>query len=141
MVCFYDRNQLTRQMGPCPICVEIPAGTDHGRQLARAIGNGERLIDARQAHWRESLDFDFRQLDLVVDMWGVAQRSEFKDARYRQSSRHPRMIQQECRQMPASRPARDDDGPGNTMLAPLCGEPVEGGSQLACDLSEVRVGG
>ena len=49
-----------------------PAANDHRRQLARAIGDGKWLIDARQAHWREGFDLDLGQLDFIVDMGGVA---------------------------------------------------------------------
>jgi hypothetical protein len=67
-------------------------------------------------------------------MGGVAEGSEFKDAGYCQPSRHLWMIQQECRQMPTGRPARNDDGPRNTVFGAVRGEPVERGSQLLCDL-------
>jgi hypothetical protein len=62
-------------MSLSPVSMEIPTASDHRRQLARAIGYGKWLIDARQAHWREGFDLDFGQLDLIVDMGGVAQRS------------------------------------------------------------------
>ena len=75
---FHDRNQLAGEMSLRPVCVEISAASDHRRQLARAIGDGKWLVDARQAHWREGFDLDLGQLDLIVDMGGVAERSEFK---------------------------------------------------------------
>ena len=55
-----------------PVGMVIAAARDHGRQLARAIRDGKRLIEARLAHRREGFDFDFSQLDLIVDMGGVA---------------------------------------------------------------------
>jgi len=93
VVCLYDRNQATREMGLSPVSMEIPTASDHRRQLTRAIGYGKWLIDARQAHWRERFDLDFGQVDLIVDMGGVTQRSKFKYARNRQPSRHSWMIQ------------------------------------------------
>src|SRR5262249_61335125 len=117
-------------MSLSPVSMEIPTAGDHRRQLTRAIGDGKWLIDARQAHWREGFDLDFGQLDLIVDMRGVAQRSKFKYARNRQPGRHPWMIQEECRQMPTGRPTRENDGPRNTVSPSLRGEPVNRGSQL-----------
>src|SRR5215469_8466834 len=97
VVCLYDRNQVAWEMSLCPVSMEIPTASDHRRQLARAVGYGQWLIDARQAHWREGFDLDFGQLDLIVDMGGVAQRSKFKYTRNREPCRHPWMSQKECR--------------------------------------------
>src|SRR5262245_37071904 len=112
-------------MSPSPESMEIPTARDHRRQLLRAISYGQWLVHARQAHWREGFDLDFGQLDLIVDMGGVAQRSKFKNARDRQPCRHAWMIQEKCRQMPSSRPTREYDGPRDTVCAGLRGEPVE----------------
>src|SRR5215831_15398767 len=91
MVCLYDRNQATGEMSLSPVSMEIPTARDHRWQLTRAIGEGKWLIDAWQAHWREGFDLDFGQLDLIVDMGGVAQRSKFKYTRNRQPCRHSRL--------------------------------------------------
>jgi hypothetical protein len=72
VICVDDRNQVAGEMRPRPVCMVISATCDHGRQLARAIRDGERLIDARPAHGREGFDFDFAQIDLIVDMGGIA---------------------------------------------------------------------
>ena len=56
----------------------VPAGRDHRWQLARAIRDGKRLVDAWPAHGREGFDFDFGQFDFVIDLGGVAERSELK---------------------------------------------------------------
>src|SRR5262249_7511577 len=78
VVRLYDRNQVAWEMSLSSVSMEITTAGDHRRQLARAIGYGKWLIDARQAHWREGFDLDFGQLDLIVDMGGVAQRSKVK---------------------------------------------------------------
>src|SRR5262245_63171691 len=93
VVCVYDRNQVTREMSLSPVSMEIPTASDHRRQLTRAISYGEWLLGARQAHWRKGFDLDFGQLDLIVDVGGVPQRSEVKYARNRQPCRHSWMIQ------------------------------------------------
>src|SRR5262245_58017900 len=134
VVCLYNGKQGTGKMSLSPVSMEIPTGSDHRRQLTRAIGYGKWLIDARQAHWREGFDLDFGQLDLIVDMRGVAQRSKLKYTRNRQPGRHPWMIQEQCRQMPTGRPTREYDGPCNAASAGLRGKPVQGDSQLFRDL-------
>src|SRR5262249_40261631 len=117
VVCLYDRNQATWEMSLSPVSMKIPTASDHRRQLTRAIGDGQGLIDARQAHGRKGFDFDFRQLDFIVDVGGVAQRSKFEYARNRQPCPHSWMIQEECREMPTGRPTRRYEGPGNTRSA------------------------
>jgi hypothetical protein len=54
----------------------VPAGRDHRWQLARAIRDGKRLIDAWPAHGRESFDLDFGQFDFVIDLGRVAERAQ-----------------------------------------------------------------
>src|SRR5262245_28592095 len=128
-------------MSLSPVSMEISTAGDHRRQLTRAVGDGQWLVDARQAHWREGFDLDLRQLDFVVDVGRVAQRGKFEYARNRQSCRHSGMIQQKCREMPTGRPTRQYDGPGNTVTAGLRGEPVERGPELVRDLRQARVRG
>src|SRR5215831_17977420 len=120
-------------MSLSPVSMKIPTASDHRRQLTRAISDGQWLIDARQAHWREGFDLGFGQPDLVVHVGGVAQRSKFKYARNRQPGRHSSMIQKECREMATGRPTREYDGPRNAMRAGMRGEPVKRGSQLFRD--------
>src|SRR5215203_3410231 len=95
----------------------IPAASDHRWQLARAVRNGKRLVDDRLAHWRQVFNLLLGQLDLVVDMRGVAKGSEIENSRDGHPGRHLRMIQYERREMPAGRPARQYDGALNTVLA------------------------
>lgn len=97
VVCLCDRDQVAGEMSLRPVSMVVPAARDHGRQLTRAIRDGKRLIDARPAHGREGFDFDFGQFNFVVDLGGVAERSELKDPRDRQPSCHFWMIQNECR--------------------------------------------
>src|SRR5262249_30795447 len=128
-------------MSLSPMSMKFPTASDHRRQLTRAISYGQWLLDAWQAHRRKSFDLDFRQLDFIVDVGRVAQRSKFKDTRNRQPCRHAWMIQQKCREMPPGRPTRQYDGPRNTVRAGLRGEPVKRGSQLSRDLRQARVRG
>jgi hypothetical protein len=106
-----DRNQIARKMGLRPVGMVITAASDHRRQLTRAVRNGKRLVDGRPAHWRQGFNLHLGQLDLVVDMGGVAKGSEIENARDGHPRRHLRMIQYERREMPAGRPARHYDRP------------------------------
>ena len=54
-----DRDQVAREMRPRPVCVVVSAARDHGRQLARAVRDGERLVDALPTHGREGFDLGF----------------------------------------------------------------------------------
>src|SRR5262245_13863537 len=121
------------------VSMVITAASDHRRQLARAVRNGKRLVDVGPAHWRQGFNLLFGQLDLVVDMRGVAKGSKIKNSRDGQSRRHLRMIQYERREMSAGRPARHYDGARDSMFCTLRVEPVERGSHLTSDLSQTRL--
>src|SRR5262249_18327876 len=71
-----DRYQVARDMPLRPIDMVIAAARDHGRQLAGAVGDTQRLVDDRPPQRRELLDLLLAQLHLVVDMRRVAQRTE-----------------------------------------------------------------
>src|SRR5262245_10231051 len=124
-----------------PVGMVITAASDHRRQLARAVRNGKRLIGARPTHWRQGFNLLLGQLDLVVDMRGVAKGSEIENSRDGDPRRHLRMIQYERREMAAGRPARHYDGARDAMLCTLRVEPVERGSHLIGDLSQTRLRG
>src|SRR6476469_9882238 len=83
-----DWNQIARKMSLRPVSMVITAASDHRRQLARAVRNGKRLVDVRPAHWRQGFNLLLGQLDLVVDMRGVAKGSEIKNSRDGHSRRH-----------------------------------------------------
>src|SRR5262245_38901361 len=123
------------------VSMVIAAASNHRRQLARAVRNGKRLVDIRPAHWRQGFNLLLGQLDLVVDMRGVAKGSEIKNSRDGQTRRHFRIIQYERREVPAGRPARHYDGPRDSMFRALRVEPVERGSYLISDLSQTRLRG
>src|SRR6516164_915489 len=103
----------------------IAAARDHRRQLAGAISDTQRLVHNWPSHRRELLDLLLAKLHLVVDMRGVAQRTEIKHAGDRQSSRYLRMIKDERGQMPACGPAGDDNRSLNPVRAGLVVEPIE----------------
>jgi hypothetical protein len=90
-----DRYQVAWNMPLRPVGMVIAAARDHGRQLAGAVGDTQRLVNDRPPHRRELLDFLLAQLHLVVDMRGVAQRTEIEDAGDRQPRRHLGMIKNE----------------------------------------------
>src|SRR5262245_61981266 len=109
MIRFGDRNHTARKMGLRSVGMVITTASDHRWQLARAVSNGKRLVDARPAHGRQSFNLLLGQLDLIVDMRGVAKCSEIENSRDGQARRHLRMIQYERCEVPAGRPARTDD--------------------------------
>src|SRR4051794_3046895 len=128
-------------MGLRPVRMVITATSDHRRQLARAVGNGERLVDRRPAHWRQGFDFRFGQLNLVVDMRRIAKGSQIENPRDGHPRRHLGMIQYERSEVPSGRPARHNDGASDSMLGTLRVEPIKCGSYLIGDLSQARLGG
>ena len=65
----------------------VRAGRDHRLQLACAIRDGKRLVDAWPAHGREGFDFDFRQFDFIIDLGGIA---EWSDSKLRSTTQLPR---------------------------------------------------
>src|SRR6516165_5008354 len=95
MIGIGDRYQVARDMPLRPVDMVVPAARDHGRQLGGAVGDTQRLADDRPPHGRELLDFLLAQPHLVVDMRGVAQRTEIEDARDRQPRHHLGMIKNE----------------------------------------------
>src|SRR5215475_12965370 len=52
-----DRYQVAWDMPLRPISMVIAAARDHGRQLAGAVGDTQRLVDDRPPDRREVLDF------------------------------------------------------------------------------------
>src|SRR5262245_39523967 len=126
-------DQITGEVMPRAIGVEVSTSRDHRRQLTRAIGDGQWLVDARQAQGRQGVDLNLRQPDLVVDVGRIAERSELEHAGDRQPRRYPWMVEEESRQMATGRPPGQDDGPGNAMHTRVAGEPVKRSSQLASD--------
>src|SRR5215204_3820372 len=139
MICAGDRNQIARAMSLRPVGVVITAAGDHRRQLARAVSNGKRLFDRWPAHWRQGFNLRLGQLDLVVDMRGIAKRSQIENSRDGHPRRHLRMIQYERREVPSGRPPRHNDGARDSMLCTLRVEPVKCGSYLIRDLSQTRL--
>src|SRR5215471_13223105 len=90
-----DRYQVAWDMLLRSVGMVIAAARDHGRQLAGAVGDTQRLVDDRPPHRREVLDFLLAQLHLVVDMRGVAQGTQIEHARDRHSRRYLGMIKYE----------------------------------------------
>ena len=74
-----DRDQVAGQMGGGADGVQFLAVGDQWRQFGGAEGEGQRLVDRRQAHRREGRDFRLGQPQLLVQV-GVAQRAKFEDA-------------------------------------------------------------
>src|SRR5262244_3491772 len=90
-----DRYQVAWDMPLRPVGMVIAAARYHGRQLAGAVGDTQRLVDDRPPNRRELLDFLLAQPHLVVDMRGVAQRTEIEHARDCQPRRYLGMIKNE----------------------------------------------
>src|SRR5215471_18835169 len=90
-----DRYQVAWDMLLRSVGMVIAAASNHGPQLAGAVGNTQRLVDDRPPHRREVLDFLLAQLHLVVDMRGVAQGTQIEHARDRQPRRYLGMIKYE----------------------------------------------
>src|SRR5262249_34238595 len=134
-----DRYQVAWDMPLRPVGMVIATARDHGRQLAGTVGDTQWLVDVRPPHWRELLAFLLAGLPLVVDMRGVAQRTEIEYTRDRQARRHLGMIKNERRQMPARGPPGDNDRPLDAVLARLGVEPIERGFQLVGDLRQARL--
>src|SRR6516164_6841211 len=95
-----NRNQWTRMVGTGAECVVLATVVHKRRQLGGAIGDGERLIDARQPQRRQGGDLLVSQLEFLVEI-GVTDRPQLVEARHCDPGSDARMIQHERGEMTA----------------------------------------
>src|ERR1700741_1624412 len=130
MVAARHGYEIAGDVRGCPPGVVVTAVLDEGGKLSGAISDGHGLLEGGKPERRKSHDFRVLQAQLVIHI-GIPKRPEFINSRNRETCRNRWMIQEHCYQVPTCGPARQDQRPGDAVLAPVLLEPIESSAAFA----------